>query len=58
MKTKVIKQQSIMEQLREIRDNLSAELKNMSPKQVKEFLDKQKTLHPKEFWDKKKFPLQ
>ena len=52
MKTEEKEQKSIMEQLRDIREKLSDEIKDMTPKQVKEFLDKQETLHPKSFWDK------
>lgn len=51
MKTvKKKKEISVMEQLREIRDKLSVEIKDMSHKELKEYLRKQKTLHPKSVW--------
>jgi|WetSurMetagenome_2_1015567.scaffolds.fasta_scaffold649218_2 hypothetical protein len=48
MKTKdeVITEQTILEQLREIRDKLSLEMKDMTLEQIKEFLKKKETLHP------------
>ena len=45
MKTKETKQKSVLTQLRDIRDKLSVEIKDMSYQQLKEYLDKQKTLH-------------
>jgi len=47
-----IKEKSLMQQLREIRDKLSSEIKDMSYEQLKEYLDKQKSLHPKSSWRK------
>mgnify|MGYP001612156020 CR=1 FL=1 len=52
MKTKEKKQKSVMQQLRDIRDKLSAEIKGMSFEQLKEYLDRQKTLHPTSAWQK------
>ena len=45
MKAKETKQKSVLAQLRDIRDKLSVEIKDMSYEQLKEYLDKQKTLH-------------
>ncbi|MBS3913947.1 MAG: hypothetical protein KG003_05575 [Bacteroidetes bacterium] len=45
-------EKSVMQQLRDIRDKLSADIKDMTYKQLKEYLEKQKTLHPKTVWQK------
>ena len=45
MKTKEKKEKNVMQQLRDIRDKLSMEIKDMSYEQLKKYLDKQKTLH-------------
>jgi len=45
MKTKEKKEKSVMQQLRDIRDRLSEEIKDMSPEELKEYLGRQKTLH-------------
>jgi hypothetical protein len=50
MKTKEKKQKSVLLQLRDIRDRLSKEMKAMTYEQLKEYLDKQKTLHSKGVW--------
>ena len=50
MKTKDKKEKSAIEQLRDIRDKLSAEIKNMSYEQLKEYFNKKTTLHPKAIW--------
>ncbi|MGB3075866.1 MAG: hypothetical protein WBB36_11125 [Chitinophagales bacterium] len=44
MKTKVKKEESVMQELRTIRENLSDHIKNMTPDQLKEYISKQKTL--------------
>ena len=49
MKTK---EKSLLQQLRDIRDKLSSEIKDMSYEQLKEYLDNQKSLHPKSAWRK------
>jgi hypothetical protein len=54
MKTKVKKEISVLQQLRDIRDKLSAEIQNMSYEQLKEYFEKQKTLHPPSVWHKSK----
>jgi len=41
---------STVELLREIRDKISAETKDMSYDQLTEYLKKQKTLHPNVTW--------
>ncbi len=51
MKTKEVKKgKSILTDLRSIRDNISVELKGMTPEQILEHLKKKKTLHPKSVW--------
>lgn len=52
MKTKEKNEISILQQLRDIRDKLSAEIKDMTYEQLKEYLDSQKTLHPTAVWRK------
>jgi hypothetical protein len=49
---KNIKQKSVIQELRAIRDKVSLEIKDMNPKQLKEYLNKKKTLHPKSVWQK------
>lgn len=41
-----------MLQLRDIRDKLSEEIKDMTCEKLKEYLEKQKTLHPSKAWRK------
>ena len=53
MKTKEQKTVSVTQELREIRHNLSKELKGMDTKQLLSYLKKKKTLHPASFWNKK-----
>jgi hypothetical protein len=50
MKTKEKEQKSVLLQLRDIRDKLSLEIKDMTYDQLKEFLDRHKTLHSKSIW--------
>lgn len=45
MKTKEKKEKSVMQELRDIRDKLSEEIKDMSPEELKDYLGRQKTLH-------------
>jgi hypothetical protein len=45
-------EKSVLQQLRDIRDKLSLEIQDMSYEQLKEYLDKQKSLHPKSKWHK------
>jgi hypothetical protein len=44
------KEKSVLEDLRTIRDKISAELKGLSTEQIVEYLKKKKTLHPKAVW--------
>jgi len=46
MKTKEKKEKSIMLQLREIRDRISLEIKNMSAEEIMEYFKKRRLLHP------------
>ncbi|MFZ4544765.1 MAG: hypothetical protein ACOYOA_11985 [Saprospiraceae bacterium] len=46
------KDESMLIELRSIRDKISAELAGMSPEQIVEYLHKKKTLHPSSFWEK------
>jgi len=51
MKTNEVKKgTSMLTDLRSIRDNISVELKGMTPEQILEHLMKKKTLHPKSVW--------
>ncbi|MEI7961633.1 MAG: hypothetical protein WCI04_04835 [archaeon] len=54
MKTKEKRktEKTLLEQLREIRDDLSLEMKDMTLEQIKEYLKNKDTLHSTEVWDK------
>jgi len=54
MKTNNLTQteKTVTEQLREIRDKVSFDIKDLSIEALKEYLDKQKTLHPTSVWQK------
>jgi hypothetical protein len=54
MKTKNIVQteKTFVEQMREIRDKISLEIKDLTPEQLKEYLNSKKTLHPADVWPK------
>lgn len=53
MKTKEIEtNNSILSELRAIRNSISTELKGMTTEQIVEYLKKKKTLHPKTIWEK------
>jgi hypothetical protein len=43
-------EKTLLEQLREIRDKMSLEMKDMTFEQIKEYLKKKETLHPRTFW--------
>jgi hypothetical protein len=45
---------TITEQLREIRDKVSMDIKDLSLEDLKEYINKQKTLHPQNVWQKNK----
>lgn len=52
MKTKDITKtdKTFIEQLREIRDKVNLNIKDLSLKELKEYLSKQKTLHQTDVW--------
>jgi hypothetical protein len=50
MKTKEKKQKSVLQQMRDIRDKLSEDIKDMTCEQLKEYLENQKTLHQTAHW--------
>jgi hypothetical protein len=55
MKTKEIYktvEKTLIEQLREIRDRISLDTKDMTTEQMKEYFSKQKALHPISVWQK------
>jgi len=55
MKTEVknkTEEKTLVEQLREIRDKISYEIKDLNTEQFKEYFNKQKTLHPTDVWKK------
>ena len=49
-KDKIKSDKTVVEQLREIRDKLNIEVKDISVEQLMEYLSKQKTLHPTGIW--------
>ncbi|HTA26450.1 MAG TPA: hypothetical protein VK809_01585 [Bacteroidia bacterium] len=53
MNTKEKKEKSIMEQLRDIRDKLSLEIQDMSPEELKKYLNSKPSLFPNAPWGKK-----
>jgi hypothetical protein len=57
MKTKEInktEEKTLIEQLREIRDKISLDIKDLTTEQMKEYFSKQNTLHPT-VWEKDGF---
>ena len=52
MKTSIMikTEKTFVEQMREIRDKVNLEIKDLSSTELKQYLDKQKTLHPIGFW--------
>ena len=50
MKTKTKDKSTVMQQLREIRDKMSNEIKDMTMEQLKEYFENQKTLHATARW--------
>jgi hypothetical protein len=53
MKTINKKEKSVNERLREIRDEISVEIKDMDHKQLKKYLKSKKSLFPTSVWEKK-----
>ena len=43
---KIKEKKTVMQQLRDIRDKMSEEIKDMTTEQMKEYFENQKTLHP------------
>jgi hypothetical protein len=54
MKTKniVSTDKTFVEQMREIRDKISLEIKDLTPEQLKDYLQSKKTLHSANVWPK------
>jgi hypothetical protein len=53
MERKDREEKSIMEQLRDIRDKLSLEIQDMSPQELKKYLDSKTSLFPDSPWGKR-----
>lgn len=54
MKTKniVSAEKTFVQQMIEIRDKISLEIKDLNPEQLKDYLQSKKTLHPANVWPK------
>jgi hypothetical protein len=52
MKTKEKPDKTLIEDLREIRDKISLDIKDMTLDQIKNYLKEKKTLHPTQVWSK------
>ena len=52
MKTKEKTDKTLIEDLREIRDKISLDIKDMTLDQIKNYLTGKKTLHPTQVWSK------
>ena len=50
MKTKIKDSETVMQQLRDIRDKMSDEIKDLTLDQLKEYFKNQKTLHTTVKW--------
>ena len=50
MKTKTKDKTTVMQQLRDIREKISDEIKDMTIEQLNEYFKNQKTLHPAVHW--------
>ncbi len=49
-KEKTKSEKSLIDQLREIRDQVSFDIKDMTSEQLTDYLNKKETLHPKAVW--------
>ena len=49
-KDKIKSEKSIIDQLREIRDNVSHDIKDMTSEELKDYLNKKETLHQNVVW--------
>jgi len=58
MKTETKQTESMVEQLRKIRDQIGVEIQDLNPKQVLEYFNQQKGFLPKSYWDKPSDPKQ
>ena len=52
MKTKEKTDKTLIEDLREIRDKISLDIKDMTLDQIKSYLKGKETLHPTQIWSK------
>lgn len=52
MKTKTTKKtrKSLVQQMRDIRDKVNLDIRDLTPEELKEYIRKQKTMHPKAVW--------
>ncbi len=58
MKTETQKTESMVAQLRKIRDQIDNEIKDMTTEQVLEYFNRQEGFLPKSYWDKTDDPKQ
>jgi pyruvate dehydrogenase complex dehydrogenase (E1) component len=49
-KDKIKSEMSLTNQLREIRDKVSIEIKDMTSEELKDYFNKKETLHPNAVW--------
>ena len=49
-KDKIKSEKSLIDQLREIRDEVSHDIKDMTSEELKDYLNKKETLHPNTVW--------
>jgi len=49
-KDKIKSEKSLIDQLREIRDKVSLDIKDMTSEELKDYLNKKETLHPNTVW--------
>jgi len=47
-----IKEKSLIDELRFIRDEINLEIKDLSLEQLKQYWEKKETLHPTAIWEK------
>lgn len=51
-KTKEIKEKSLIDEMRQIRDKINLEIKDLSVEQLRQYWKTKETLHPKSVWQK------
>jgi len=49
-KDKIKSEKSLIDQMREIRDKVSLDIKDMTLEELKDYLNKKETLHPNTVW--------